>query len=85
MRIVFSRHAREKFEVLARHGWNIPEELVEIAIRDPDCLDESRHPLLIAQTTLDATHVLRVVYRQREEEIFIITFYPGRASQYGGS
>lgn len=82
MRIVFSRHAEEKFEVLARHGWKIPREMVEEAIRKPSRMDYIRLPLLIAQISLDATHVLRVVYKREGNEALVITFYPGRQSQY---
>ena len=85
MRIVFSKHADNKFEVLARHGWKIERSKVEEAVQDPVTLDYSRLPLIIVQTSLDETHVFRVVYREDGDVIFIITFYPGRITQYGNS
>lgn len=85
MDIVFSRHAIEKFHLLDRHGWHIERQQVEDAVRNPANLDHSRAPLIIAQAPLDETHVLRVVYKHRDGELLIITFYPGRVSQYGKS
>ena len=83
MKIVFSRHAEEKFGILEHHGWEIERTAVEEAVRNPSVLDRSRTPLMVAQIPLDETHVLRVVYKQRGDELFIITFYPGRTNQYG--
>ena len=80
--IRFSWHAENKFEVLARHGWPIDRVTVENAVQNPETLDHSRDPLVIAQTTLDVAHVLRVVYRKEGQNILIITFYPGRKNQY---
>ena len=54
-----------------------------MTITNPEFVDnQSRAPLTIHQTTLDQARVLRVVYRQEEEKIVVITFCPGRKSQY---
>lgn len=82
MQICFTRHANDKSGVLARHGWSISREQVENTVRNPAYLDRSRAPLRIAQSPLDETHVLRVVYREEQDTMVIITFYPGRKSQY---
>lgn len=83
MKIVFSRHAQEKFQVLARHGLYIERHMVVDAVQKPAHLDYSRAPLVIAQIPLDRTHVFRVVYKQEGNQILVITFYPGRIKQYG--
>lgn len=86
MQIRFTRHAEDKFAMLARHGWRIARVKVEATVRAPEFIDYSREPLIIAQTDLDETHVLRVVYRGEEEgTAIIITFYPGRKSQYANT
>jgi hypothetical protein len=82
MKIRFSKHARQKFEVLARHGVVISKKKVIQTIELPTYIDYSRIPLLIAQGDLDKNHVLRVVYKKENSELFIITFYPGRKLQY---
>lgn len=47
-------------------------------MNNPDSVDYSRLPLLIAQKKIDNAHVLRVVYKEECEIMKIITFYPGR-------
>ncbi len=81
--IIFTKHAREKFKILAKHKFKVLEVTVLEAVTDPDVIDKSRLPLLIAQKQIDKKHVLRVVYKQETLEIIkIITFYPGRVKQY---
>jgi hypothetical protein len=81
-KIRFSRHAEEKFTVLRMHGIRIARQKVIATVRAPDSTDYRRLPLLIAQSTFDARRVLRVVYRKEGDAILIITFYPGRKSEY---
>jgi len=83
MTIVLTKHARRKFAVLRRHGVRVTEAMVIRTVERPEDTDHSRAPLRIAQTTLDATHVLRVVYRITGKKRIVITFYPGRLTQYG--
>ena len=80
--IYFTKHANEKFNVLKRHKFFISKEQVVKIINDPEMIDNSRRPLLIAQSKFDKTHILRVVYKQEEKMVKIITFYPGRRKQY---
>lgn len=80
--IHFTRHAIEKLEVLERHGVSVTSDLVIEIIQNPELIDYSRLPLLIAQSALDATHVLRVVFKKEEGDVIIITFYPARKDTY---
>lgn len=80
--IIFTRHAREKFSVLSESGFLISEEAVLTTLLLPDIIDHARLPLLIAQKVIDATHVLRVVYREEGKNLIIITFYPGKRKYY---
>lgn len=82
MKIVFTKHAENKFGVLERHQFVIVKGQVLEAVEHPDFVDYSRLPLLIAQRSIDKDHVLRVVYKQEAETVRIITFYPGRRMQY---
>ena len=82
--IRFTRHAREKFVILRRHGIVISEPAVIRAIADPEVIDNSRESLKIAQRTFDKMRVLRVVYKEiGGDDKLVITFYPGRKKQYG--
>lgn len=80
--IIFTKHAKEKFGVLARHGFKVEVQDVLDTVNTPNKLDLSRLPLLIAQRQIDNKHVLRVVYKRQREVKKIITFYPGRDKKY---
>jgi hypothetical protein len=84
VKIVFTKHATEKFDVLKRHSFDLSKKQVVMTVEDPDIVDTiTRKPLLIAQKQIDDTHVLRVVYKYEGGSKKVITFYPGRVSQYG--
>ena len=83
MKVRFTKHAREKFAVLRRHGVVVSRGQVKETVLQPDHIDFiSRSPLIIAQSEFDKRRVLRVVYKVENGIISIITFYPGRKSQY---
>ena len=82
MVVHFTKHAEEKFKILKRHGFDVSKILVSETVKNPDFINYSRWPIKIAQREFDKTRVLRVVYKQSDEIITIITFYPGRKTQY---
>jgi hypothetical protein len=79
--IRFSDHARLKMEILASHNVYIDQDFVVGTVRSPDkiAIEEDKS---IAQKRLDENLVLRVVYREFNAFILIITLYPGRRSRY---
>lgn len=82
MEIIFTKHANEKFEILKKYSAFIARQKVIEILEHPEQRDYSRNPLIIAQGTLNQSHVVRIVYRIDQGKIVIITFYPGRKSQY---
>ena len=80
--IVFTKHALNKFNVLRKHKFLIREKMVVDTLKNPDLIDRSRLPLLIAQCKIDRSHVLRVVYKKERGNLKVITFYPGRIKNY---
>lgn len=82
MRVRFTAHADRKFAVLRRHGVDVSKVFIIRIVEEPDRLDHSRLPLLIAQKGFDGRRVMRVVYRKEGETAVVITFYPGMKSQY---
>ena len=80
--VYFTRHAQNKFNILQKHNIYISERQVKNTVQNPDKIDYSRLPLLIAQSQIDTEHVLRVVYKEEDKDKKIITFYPGRTKQY---
>lgn len=81
MAIRFTQHAREKFEVLARHSFVVSEAQVIDVLLSPDTIDYDRVPP-VAQKGFDERHVLRVVFRIEGDDTVVVTFYPGRRRQY---
>ena len=80
--IEFSPHSLLKIEILNSHSFSLSKEIVEDIIRFPDKIEDGYGDRLIAQRNLDDTHVLRVVYKTKQEKNLIITVYPGRRSRY---
>ncbi|BAZ65338.1 hypothetical protein NIES4106_00760 [Fischerella sp. NIES-4106] len=69
-------------EVLASHEISIDPNFVIETVRSPDKLEIAEVDQLIAQKRLDENLVLRVVYREFNAFILIVTLYPGRKSRY---
>ena len=80
--IRFSDHAQLKMEVLASHATTISPNFVIETVRSPDKLEAGEEDKLIAQKRLCENLVLRVVYREFNTFILVITLYPGRRSRY---
>ena len=80
--IVFSKHALDKIEILKKHKIIIEKKLIEETIIKPDSIDIGYKDRLVAQKTLDETHVLRVVYEESGKNVTVITIYPGRRKRY---
>lgn len=78
----YTHHARGKFEVLKRHGFEITSDQVEETILAPDKVIPQSGGRFIAQKRITPRHVLRVVYREEGETHVVITFYPGRRERY---
>ncbi len=81
-RIKFSEHSKLKIDILERHGIIVNKELVESIINKPAKTEVGYKNRKIAQGSLDAEHVLRVIYEESNDEILIITLYPGRKDRY---
>ena len=60
----------------------ITKEKVMGTILRPDKVELSYYGRKIAQSALTDTLVLRVVFEERDKNIFVITFYPGERRRY---
>jgi hypothetical protein len=79
--IRWSDHAQLKLNILKQRNIDISSDRVIGTIHSPDAIfqeDEKK----IAQTNITDRLVLRVVYREFESFILIITLYPGKRSRY---
>jgi len=81
MAVRFTKHAQEKFEILARHSFVVTEAQVIETLNSPDKVESDRNPP-VAQKVFDEKHVLRVVFRAEGDDKIVVTFYPGRRRQY---
>lgn len=82
MKIIFTDHAKVKFEILKRHGFEVSEKQVRDIIEKPDTKSKGRKDRFIVQGTVDDTHVIRVIFEIESTNIKIITFYPARRERY---
>lgn len=78
----YTRHARDKFEVLRRHGFMVTLDQVAETVLHPEAVIPQPGGRFIAQKRITEHHVLRVVYRQEGDTRVVITFYPGRRDRY---
>lgn len=79
--IRFSAHALSKISLLNDRGITISEEFVIQTIRSPDQLEIDQEKIT-AQKQLNDSLVLRVIYREFQAFILVITLYPGKRSRY---
>lgn len=80
--VEYTHHARAKFEILKRYGFEVAPEQVEATVSYPEKVSPQPGERFIAQRTNSSRHVLRVVFRQQGETRVVITFYPGRRERY---
>jgi len=82
VKILYTRHADFKFQVLKQHGFIITKEQIEDIIREPQKAELGRRGCLVAHKAISQTHLIRVIYRQQGDEIKVITFYPARRERF---
>jgi len=84
MKIVYTKHAQEKF-LYEKYVFqlSITKELIRNVLCDPIYEDDTRGDKITVIGTIDAQHVLIVVYRlTQKKEKLIITFFPARRARY---
>jgi hypothetical protein len=81
-RIKFSEHSKLKIDILKKHGVTVNKQLIENIVNNPSKTEIGYKSRKIAQGNLDTEHVLRIVFEENADEVFIITLYPGRKDRY---
>lgn len=81
-KIIFTQHVKMKLAILERHGFKITEKDVKDVLLKPDRISEGYKSRKVAQRRFGSEHVLKVVYEELNDEIRIITVYPGRRERY---
>ncbi|PZV11525.1 MAG: DUF4258 domain-containing protein [Leptolyngbya sp.] len=80
--IRFSDHAKLKIDLLRDRNVAVSEVFTIDVVRSPDKLEVAEEDKRVAQKRLNEKLVLRVVYREYESFILVITLYPGKRSRY---
>ena len=84
--IAYSKHSlvkiHIKIHIINSHGFYISREMIEQAMRQPDTIEKGHKGRFIAQCVYDDNHVLRVVYEEHVDKLYVITVYPGRRKRY---
>ncbi|MBI3536896.1 MAG: DUF4258 domain-containing protein [Chloroflexi bacterium] len=80
--IEYTKHARNKFDILKSHGFEISEKQVEETVSIPEREYLQSGGRFIAQKKISEQHVLRVVYRVEGDHKVVITFYPAQKERY---
>ena len=81
-KIKFSPHCLLKLKILEAHGLTFSLEFIEMALATPDLVEKGHEGRNIAQKGIDQDLVLRIVYEEDSEELYVITVYPGKKSRY---
>ena len=82
MRIVFTKHAQKKFADLRKLGVVVTKRRIRAITQNPTHIAEDEYQKKIAIGRLDAYHILRIVYKIKDDIITVITFYPARTGRY---
>jgi hypothetical protein len=77
-----SSHAEFKIELLNKHGFIVSKDMVLDTVIKPDKIVSGQKGRLIAQKKISERHVLRVIYEKHNDDIEIITIYPGLRRRY---
>ena len=77
MKIEISGHAKERM-----HDYNVPEELVNETMRNPDRIEKSYGDRKIYQKKLNG-YTLRVIVEENKEIKRVVTVYKARSERYG--
>jgi len=78
--IRFTPHAEQKLSRLAKVG--ITKEKVIEAIKNPEKRVNGYLGRMIAQSSLTDALLLRVIYEEINDEVIVVTIYPGERKRY---
>lgn len=82
MRILYTKHAKNKFKYAEELKWYIKEKDIEEAVQNPDFYSIEEKEVQIVLKEFDKNRNLRVVYSRMGDIITIITFYLTKKGRY---
>lgn len=83
MKIVFTKHARRKFEIHKAAGWKFSDKDIRQAIKKPYFSEINKERgVKIVLEEWDKQHDLRVICKDEGGIITVVTFYPVEKGRY---
>lgn len=82
MKIVYTRHALEKFVVIAKQGFIVNKRTIKETIKNPEWKGTTRENQETALGLIDDRHILRIILDRKNGIIKVITFHLGRRGKY---
>lgn len=82
MKVIYTKHAIEKFVELKKLGWVVKKDKIKTTIRRPRWSGISKHGQETAMILVDEKHILRVVFDRIDGIIKVITFHIARRGKY---
>lgn len=83
MKIIYTKHALEKFALLKRRGWKFSQKQISQTLTKPNWLGKTKLGEQAAIKSLDKDHILRVIFDTTQGGIIkVITFHPARKGRY---
>jgi len=86
VKIIFTKHALEKFAVLESFGWKISKNKICQTLLKPRWSGKSNFGQGTAMDLVDKTHIIRVIFNKEKDEnddiIKVVTFHVARRGTY---
>lgn len=82
MKVVYTKHALEKFSVITKQGFKINKTKIKQIIKKPKWKGATRENQETAISLLDERHILRIILDRKNGIIKVITFHMGRRGKY---
>ncbi len=83
MKIIYTKHALEKFKELELEGWYITKKKINAIIKNPRWKGLTKGEQETALGLIDQKHIIRVVFKREKDDIIkVITFHLGKRGRY---
>lgn len=79
-KVIFTLHAEDKIGRLVKIG--VTKKKVLEILKNPEKILEGYYGRKIAQGSLSNELILRIVFEESNDEIVIVTIYPGEGRRY---
>jgi len=82
VKIIYTKHALEKFKELESKGWIVTKSKIRQIIKKPKWEGVTKYNQETAIGLVNDKHILRIVLDRKGDIIKVITFHIGRRGKY---